>query len=263
MATLPDVTTANVGFIAYWNAINDGGVGSIKASDCLTDSNIQSYTLYDNGFTATYSSTNGRTVTARVKQDGWFVVYMDRTNQFTQNSSSRVHGYFDIINNWTDSHNNISSFPNNDLERAIHSLQSNLSNSGSVTYNSSDVGLYNYEYTSASTVTEMGTQLTHNTANSGQSPSSSHTSGLIYTSGTTLHYTSAQGSQSYGGNGGGGHVTFSGTNIVTNGDSPSSIDLTANGLIPNSQTEYDMVVQANAPAYGTGHSNGSVLILWS
>jgi len=236
MADLPNINTSNIGFIAYWSAINDGGVSSINASEALSDPNIQSYTLYDNGWEAVYSSTTGRNITVRVKQDGWFVAYIDRTNTFTQSASSKPNGYYDIINNWTNSGSNISAFPVNTLERAIHSLQGGLSNSGSITYNSSDVGLYNYGYPSTSTVTEMGTQT-----------GGSATSGFIYTSGVTLLYVSGQAV--------GGNVSFEGTTIENNGN-PSSLDILSSGLIPNSGTEYDM-------SLSSGNANGSILVLWN
>lgn len=241
MSTLPDITTSGVGYIAYWNAINDGGVGSITASDALTDGNIQSYTLYDNGFTAQYTTPNvGRTITVRVKQDGWFVAYMDRTNQFVQNASTKPNGYYDLVDNWTDNSNEVNAFPINSLERSINSLQSNLSNSGSITYNSSDVGLYNYQYSSATTSTMFGTH---------RSTTVNFTSGLIYTSGTTVLYAAATGK-------GNNNIKFEGTVIQSNGN-PSSLDILSSGLIPNSQTEYNMTSNTY------GNIIGSVLTIWS
>lgn len=258
MSTLPDITTSNVGYIAYWNALNHG-VGSINASDVLSDGNIQSYTLYDNGFTAQYSGIT-RTFTVRVKQDGWFVAYIDRTNQYNAQASSQQNGYWDILNDWTNTGTNISTFPNNVLERSIHSLQSQLSNSGSITYNSSDVGLYNYQYTSATTSTQFGS-----TYNIGPTRHSNpdHYSGLLYTANTNISFASSQGSASA--NGGSSSCSFEGVTIVTNSDSPSSINLLSRGLIPNSQTEYDakLSVSTNDNTGSYAHSHPTVLTMWS
>lgn len=259
MSTLPDINTSNVGYIAYWNALNHG-VGSINSSDVLSDSNIQNYTLYDNGFTAQYSSINGRTITVRVKQDGWFVAYIDRTNNFTPTNSSKIRGYWDIINDWSTTGNS-NTFPNNTLERSIHSLQSQLSNSGSITYNSSDVGLYNYEYTSATTSTGFS---------SNSSNGSTETSGLIYTSGTTVDYAVAAGVATrhyYGGSTATAESLFNGVEICNSSQSDpnyGSVNLLSNGLIPNSQTEYDASLVSNHISSGfNGTTNCNVLTIWS
>jgi len=260
MATLPDINTSNVGMISYWNAINSGGVSSINASDCLADGNISSYTLYDNGFVANYDITydtyfgnsTTRTVTARVKQDGWFVVYMDRTNNYQQSQSvpTRLNGYWDVIDSWTNVESPSNAFPQSKLERAIHSLQSNLSNSGSVTYNQSDVDMYNYEFTSATNTTMMS-------ARSGGDTLATY--GSIYTSGTNVLFYSCQGSSgSYVNN----RVDFEGTTICATEQQVGTLDVLSLSLAPNPNTEYD------SHAFGHSNSTGenakpSILTIWS
>lgn len=157
MATLPDVDTSDVSFLAYWNILEDGGLGrdSIDPDECLDDNGITEYTLYDNGFEADYNADNHREITVRVKTDGWFVAYMDRRSTFATN----VEDYEDIEGPW----NIGGAFPEaygvdgNILERAIDSLrdQISLDDVESVDYSSSDVGLYNYEVEDATTFTLM------------------------------------------------------------------------------------------------------------
>jgi hypothetical protein len=156
MAVLPDLDTTQISFIAFWNAIDQGGVSSIDPEDALSDGRINSYTLYDNGWEGSYSLPNiSRSVTVRVKSDGWLIAYMDQTEDFTLDTGSPPHGPWDILNDWTDyqtgsgSLSAISDLQTNNLERCIQSLYSNLGNSESITYNSSDVDLYDYLYNSA------------------------------------------------------------------------------------------------------------------
>lgn len=265
MSTLPDLTTSNIGYISYWNAINSGGVGSITASDALSDSNISSYTLYDNGwegkYTINFSVGGSRDITVRVKQDGWFVAYTDRTNNYqTNNTGSKTNGYYDIAHDWTNhgSENSggttISAMPVNTLERSIHSLQSQLSNSGSITYSSSDVGLYNYEYTSATTTTIMGSSVgTHG----------SFTSGVLYTSGVTNYYIAAVGSMNGSGSSGrSSNLTFASNTIASRsknqrGNVIGSLDVLTAGLMsPQTESDYS----ASLGYYQA--ASGSMVFIW-
>lgn len=143
MAELPDINTSEVSFIAFWNAIDSGGVSSIEPEDALTDGSIQNYTLYDNGWEGDYSLENGRTAKVRIKSDGWLVAYLDRTEYYDQSASRPdVNGPWDAFE-WNVSGDTFD-ITNNSLERAIASLQGQLSNSGDIGYVSGDVGLYDY-----------------------------------------------------------------------------------------------------------------------
>jgi len=262
MTTLPDLNTANVGYIAYWNAINDGQVGSINVSDTLSNSNITQYTLYDNGWVGRYRCPTGRVLSARVKQDGWFIVYTDRTNSFTTHTGSKPVGYWDIVNDWSAQDGSTQTMTNNSFERSIHSLQSNLSNSGTITYNPTDVKLYNYQYPNAGTSSIMSVQ--DNKHDYGSRPAT-FTSDVIYTDRVTLEYASAQASCNYTGT-----VAFEGYSITGGQNSYGSVDLLANNLISNPRTLYSMTDSANGPnpdIYGGEHwyaqALGSVLIMWS
>lgn len=279
MSTLPDLNTSNAGMVAYWNAINHGA-SSIDPSDILSDSNISSYTLYDNGFVATYnmegvmSSGTTRDVTLRVKTDGWFVVSTDRTNTYSQNVTTPPNGYFDIANNWrrNGSGQSIKPMVNNGLERVIHETQSELSSSGSITYNASDVRLYNYEYTSASAVTVLGSARQSHFSGSGSS-SATGDDGLIYTSPTTLYYVSAATSaylNTYNASASGSY-TFNSYSVMSIGNNThyySSADLLSNNLLPNPDTEYDMhhdMSYNGSRTTGNGYLNYTdvVMGIWS
>jgi hypothetical protein len=239
MATLPDLDTSNISYIAYWNAIDQGGIGSIDPEEVLSDGNINSYTLYDNGIQIdSYSTPTGRNIQARVKTDGWIVAYLDRTENYGTLSGSVQRGWWDFANDWTDALN-LSSFTNNTLERAIYSLHSQLSNSGSITYNTSDVALYNYEYPDATATTGMAMKTEND---------NSKTSGFSYTSSTTI-YAGAAVATAYNNNTGSNYARakFEGTKIAEVSDSINygSIDLVGDGYIPNSGTEYQATNNTN------------------
>lgn len=250
MATLPDLSTGDIGFIAYWNAIDQGGVGDIEPDEVLNSSLVNSHTIYDNGIEGDADldlSYNNDTVTFRVKEDGWMVVYMDRTNEFNQNVSNggSVSNWVNIISDWSESfgggelNNPISQ---NRLTYVLDDLRQQFTNSGSMTYNDSDVSLYNYEYSTSTTVSLLLKQ-----------DNSNFTAGFSYTAGTTLNWVAATGSQSQSNP----SVDFEGVTITDNVNGYGVIDVLGQGLIPNSGTEY----QHNASSGGP-RVKGCVLALW-
>jgi len=180
MSDLPDLDTSRISYLRYWNAIDQGGVSSIDPEEVVSQSNVESYTLYDNGVTGYITLPTGRTAEFRVKNDGWFVVYLDRTRNFVQHASdpSNARGTWDIANNWTDSTSNEALSSGGSLITRLNDLAQELSNYGSITYTAADVGLYNYEYTDATNLT-LFSQI--DTGNSGKTV----TTGFIRTSGTT------------------------------------------------------------------------------
>lgn len=154
MPTLPDIDTNGVSYIAYWNAIDQGGASDIAPEETTSQANIVESTLYDNGIEATYqtNTAGGREVTIRVKSDGWFVAYMDRTKLYAVDEQDfiDIRGTWDIASDWAGG--GAASIVNNSLERAINALYQELSNSGSINYNVSDVGLYNYNTPDATNI---------------------------------------------------------------------------------------------------------------
>lgn len=254
MADLPDLDTTSAGFTAYWNAIDQGGVGTIDPEEALSDGRINEYTLYDNGWEASsYTSQTGRVIKVRAKTDGWFVAYMDRTESFVtqEGNQSNVRGPWDIANNWT-SAGNTPNYVSNTLSNAIQSLASQLSNWDSITFNHSDVGLYNFEYSSATGITGMSN------GGGGYESNYSRTSGVLYTSGTTVNWAAAFGS----GSGNIPNVDFEGGDVVTNGGQYGALDLIAAGLIPNEATEYQMSTAVNTSYKDSADVTGGVLFIW-
>lgn len=227
MSDLPDLDTSQVSYISYWNVIDDGGVSSFDPSDVLTDGNIQEYTLYDNGIHIDRYSTGWREIQARVKSDGWFIAYLDRTND----PENEEIGPWEILD--------LSSNPDPSrlaTETTIQSLQSNLSNSGNVTFNYSDVSLYNYEYPDASNLTIFFK------ANFGPSESNE----FSYTSGTTIKEAYARADD--------------GTMAIEGYELNNIRDLLADNIIPNADTFY--AVENTSGTYDRG-PDAYVMILWS
>lgn len=255
MADLPDLDTTPIGYLVYWNAMNHG-VGSIDPEDVLSDGNINSYTLYDNGVQIDdYTSPNGDSITARVKSDGWFVVWRDHSESFGTNQSSPPRGHWDIWNDWSYADGGSLNIDQNTLERPLNSLASQLGNFGSITYNTSDVGLYNYTFTDATTLTAMG----YHSSNKGEQ---SHD--LSYTSGVELKSAVIAGSAK-GDTLADTYVRFEGLAVAEDLSNDvyryGSIDLIAEGVIPNDSTTYSMTT--NSGGYSSYNAKGAVNFLWA
>ena len=223
---LPDLDTSQIGFIAFWNAL-DHGVDSINVTKVLNSSNIVSYEQYDNGVEGTYSIDCGNNtrdnVKFRVKDDGWFITWIDRTNVFGQNGNYGDN-YIDIMNEWEryTSHSMGLSPDQHNLERAINDLYGQLSNSGSITYNSTDIGLYNYEYESATTITQMHCH---------DLDSVSDYANISYTSGITRYFHAV--------GGGGDHIELVFAGYDVGAIDIGIIDVLANSLMPDAGVNYD------------------------
>jgi hypothetical protein len=259
MSDLPDLNTSNVGFIAYWNAIDDGGATSIAPEDMLTDGNINSYTLYDNGFTADYTNPiNSLPVTVRAKTDGWITAHTTREENYSfgsgvSNTFTDVRGWYNFATGDEDQENINPDLSQNALERSIYSLQSNLSNTNSFVYSTADVALYNYEYPNATNVTLAN--VGEVTAGSGGSWPSTKTGGISATSATTLDaaIVFARAENKYQ------NVEFAGNVIVSpDGLNHGTADLLANNFFDATGTEKKLTV--NLDTYVT--RSITAIIIW-
>lgn len=221
MSDLPDLDTSQISFIAYWNAIDDGGVSSIDPEDVIADGNINEYTLYDNGVHIDRYSIGPREIEARIKSDGWIIAYLDRTNNPATNTSPPPSGPWDIISDWETRSVNSGQ---NKLSRAIDGLQSEFTNASQITFSYSDVGLYNYEYPDATATTILQT--------SGNYPSGS----FSYTASTTIKdaYTTAYIDSELD-----REATFEGV-LVTKTGNYGVVDLLEQNLIASSGTTYNV-----------------------
>jgi len=266
MSELPDLDTGNIGFIGFYNIIDQGNFsGDWTVDEVLDDSNIISYTLYDNGIEGVYSLATGREAGFRVKSDGWFMAYIDRSNSYgTESSSENIRGYWDIARDWTSSSGS-STIATHTLERAIYNLKEQLDNKAGIAYNSSDVGLYNFEYENATNTVCFSA----NVSRGGDYNSESQQAGFSYTGPTDIKFMAAAGSnsgQDHPSGGSGGNANFEGVTMVSGRaqNKEGVIDIIARGLAPNSGTEYQSKIVANSgDTYaGTGRVSTTVLIIW-
>lgn len=252
MATLPDLDTANISFIAYWNAIDSGGVGSINPEEALAEPNITSYTLYDNGFEGQYDLSgitvaSTQTATVRIKQDGWIIAYFTPGESFVQSTRTNIpSGSYDLINDWTDESANADG-QNHTLSLIIDNLASQLTNYPSMTYDIEDVGLYNYEYPTATTVTILSEKIGNN---------SGSTVGFTYTTGTTRHYHVITGSGVADWDNAGDYfsIYYNGNEVAykenDNRRYVGTYDVLANSTAPNPNTEYQTILDTNSGKSG-------------
>lgn len=261
--TLSDLTTSNIGFIGYWNAENNGS-GEVDPTDVLSHNSIQSYTQESNGVEGIYSHTvgNGRSTfhsrdfNFRVKTDGWFIVYFDRTNNYgTNQSGDTLNNYMDIVQNWADDDNNISTFPVTCHSNIINSLFSQLSNSDQFSFAHADVDHYNYEYTSATTMTEMDEYEGGNIAN--------FNGGLSYASGTTRHFHTVAAAQHGFDNDERGNLEFGGTLVVHDDADAGLRNVIGTNTMPSADTVYRHDYAGGSNDTGDAHANMSHIILWS
>lgn len=248
MAELPDIDTSTVSFLAYWNAIDDGGIAEADMDPASVTSygGIESYTLYDNGIQGKLSgpTTDPNETFFRVKSDGWIVVWCGREAQYGDVGSNRdnIWGPWEIID-WSGN-----TPENNLLSQEISSLHSNLSTTG--TFVNTDAGLYNYEHSSATTFSVFA-----------QEGSFSYTSGtnLLWSVGVGYHEDSGQGSSNKvyidGENGQPAIVSIPASNY---GPNYGARDFVAQGDITNSATEYTL-----SNTWHLSYLDHSMSVLWS
>lgn len=179
MSDLPDLDTSAISTVCFWNAISDGGVSSIDPTEATNDGNLKNVTYYDNGIEGDYRVTldsNGlvvRDAKVRVKNDGWFVAYLD--DSFESKTSSFVPSTKDEYTpgRWDNIHFPFGGFggggagKQGPLSDIIDSIRSNLSNGGTMTFNTSDVGIKDYVNPDATTITYLalrgsGNETTYN-----------------------------------------------------------------------------------------------------
>lgn len=255
MATLPDLDTSQVSNLAYWNVISDGGLAAdlLAPDEVLSSASVSNTIVYDNGVSGDYTLSNGRVAKFRVKSDGWFVVYIDRTLDRGLNLPSRPEGPYDIIG-WNEGGININPLSQNQLERAINDLFTELSESGGATYNSPDVGLFNYRYPSAVGVTGMSFTDSINSINSSSTANFTVTAETVFKSGyVTGFFQSPHVYTAY--------TEYNGNRASNYGDN-DILDLEYANLIPGTGVENDVYMHLEGGNYGELEGMSSVLITW-
>jgi hypothetical protein len=140
---IPELDTTSVSWIAYY----DTGLDSMNAELMAGSGSASEMTGYDDGSEIKYNGPT-REYTIRGSDNGWVTAHMDRTENYNtdQGGPDGIDGVHDIVD-WTNA-NSESSIKNNVLERAIYDCLQQLDKWDSITYSSSDVGLYNYQYKS-------------------------------------------------------------------------------------------------------------------
>ena len=179
MANLPPINTGNVGLIAFWNAHDHRVNGaSITPADCIPY--FSAYTVYDNGIDGYRALGSGRHFNMRVKSNGWFISWIDRTNTFfypnkavSDFGESEHKGYYDVLWDWITYATDISDTETT-LSYIIDQLYNQLSNKAQFTFTATDVGHYCYEHPNATVLTLTSSYFI-----------SSHTGYIQYASGTT------------------------------------------------------------------------------
>jgi len=185
MATLPDIDTSQVSFIAYWNILESASAGhdTFDPLDIISWGGVESTTTYDNGVAGDFSLSNGRTGHFRAKTDGWIITYLDRTEQLSNDTSSNRYGPWDIGRtlgrggNW-----GTPTLNEDELERALHNFYDETPESGDTnsSWDGSEVGYYNYWHPGTN-VTLLGDYV------SGYGGQSSNNT-LEFTASTTVGY---------------------------------------------------------------------------
>ena len=273
MANLPGLDTSQVGVISFWNAISQGEVASIDPKEAAVKAWFDSYNEYDNGLegvkTIAYSF-GIVTFNARIKDDGWIVVWFDRTNDYAKNQrypqTERTHGYYDLLKDWTNMEDTIDTTQYY-LAYMLNYLRSALSNAGAMTWVWADVGIYCYEFTSATTMTQAWEKDYAESC-----PTLNLIAGIKYTGGTTPYYHAVTGIP-YA-SGGVDRVIRAGfvqtanlvsLNVAYNG-ARGVLDVIASGLMPLADTFYYDDIYAKSSGAGCGSANCRVkaahLILW-
>jgi len=247
MANLPDLNPAEIGIIAFWNALDHWkgtGVQSIDPTDCIGV--FDEYDVYDNGIQGWKSLVSGRHFNARVKTDGWMVAWIDRTNTFAYPSKpasdfgENAHkGYYDILYNWFHGY---SSITQTTLSYLISLLYNALSNKADFDYSNEDVGHYCYEYPDANVMTLLGIY----------SSGSEKTGYLQYTEGTTLFYAAVAGATGVNCSGACKN-NFDGITIAQGNNKKGTADIIAEGWMPEPLIDHTM---------RAAFSQISALIIW-
>jgi hypothetical protein len=271
MANLPDINTANVGIIAFWNAHDHlaAGADTIDPTDCT--SIFTSYSVYDNGINGYVDPDakgwggSGRYLNIRVKNDGWIIAWIDRTNTFwypTKPSAdfgeSGYKGYYDLIKDWMD-HNANTNGTYSMISYAISHLYNALTNKASFAFVAADVGHYCYEFTNANVLTIAG----HNFVLSG-----TYNGYFQYTSGTSIYHASVTGSIYCPGSGRSALTEFEGNAIAYKplgaaGFGWGAADVIAEGWAPSALTDYNIKSKCVYDSGGHPHAKASMVVIWS
>lgn len=257
MAILPDLDPNEIGVIAFWNCHDHRVAGSdavIDPTDVLGV--LKSYTLYDNGVDGTIeydprADFNPRTVNVRVKNDGWIIAWIDRTNEYQLNVSPGdfvAVGYYDLLYSWKDRNANIAEDTNLLLE-VINYIYNQLSNKDEFQFIKSDVGIYCYEYSDVNTITFASVVCR------GGYEGTRYLKWVI-TSGTILRYITLTGSSTRGGSGA-ANVKYRDGTVLAKGVGAGVLNLLDKGVLYDDE---DYI--SNYAKYDGDWAHGCLIAMW-
>lgn len=268
MATLPDIDTSNVSFIAYYNILEaQDGYDSWDPSEVASYGGVSSTTTYDNGLTGSVGIPGGiRTASFRAKDDGWIAVYMTgRVEERTKTDLSQPKGEWDFLYNTEQTNRGAqrTSMNPDGLTRVINGMynQTTISGYADTSFSAGDVGVYNYWH--------KGTNVSHGSINAnstGGFDDDSSTASWSYDSGTNIVYGAAYGWLNDG-QGGGNNGGIGGNNATDTllSNSPSSWEW-HHGSEPYRWTDYGDDPGTNYHSYANageyGNTTISHIIIW-
>lgn len=166
---MDDLNPDNVGLVAYWNVLEQGGLppSELDWSEVLQNSRIIDYVPYDNGLIINWNSDSGQHPGhyVRLKTDGWMIAYT-RTDVEGSYDGTNAEDKSDIDYNvsyesypmsdapttlcslspgwWDYRSGSVRSIDRNRLAASISSLVSDLSNSDNIDFSYSSVGLFDF-----------------------------------------------------------------------------------------------------------------------
>lgn len=147
MSTLPSLNTDAAGQTAFYNLIEQGGMPEVSMtwSEVLDNGSVNSYSVYDNGVILKYDDNVFGELTIRCKTDGWVVAYTPWDGSEPGDYSFGGAPALLTVDYSGNSHS-ISTADNNRLVQAIQDISSDLSDWNLVSFNPSDVGLYDFTF---------------------------------------------------------------------------------------------------------------------
>ena len=233
MASLPNLDTDGIGMIGFWNFLDYSTDTELDPTEALSDDSVASWEAYDNGVQGEYDTgESGRHLQFRIKADGWFIAWYDRTHEW-ENSSTLgryAYGYWNILINNNHRDSGTSLLPDNTFRLCFDDLKDNLSNGATATLNAADMGLYCYEYPTANTISSA-TEAGRNTELNGA---------LSYSPNVTRLYHVAYGGAYSSWSGWESRASFNGFQFATGGGGShwEGVDVLADNLMPSSGTVY-------------------------
>lgn len=157
MSTLPDLDVSDVSIIAYYNVIDQNtDVDEIDAGSALDYGGLDTYTLYDNGWTGTIDGPTSLDIDVRLKNDGWLVMYLGTEREYGADVGSEedlkteaaITGFGSV------------STTSNEFTDNIEGILDELDSSDDIIYDGGDESIYSFDHPDATTLALFGKSTT-------------------------------------------------------------------------------------------------------